>query len=48
MKELAYFVITARGGIYDEVALEDVLRAGRIAGAGLDGTSRSRRRRTPA
>ena len=36
MKETAYFVITARGGIYDELALEDVLRAGRIAGAGLD------------
>ena len=36
MKETAYFVITARGGIYDEQALEEVLRAGRIAGAGLD------------
>ncbi|MDP6895955.1 MAG: NAD(P)-dependent oxidoreductase, partial [Rhodospirillales bacterium] len=36
MKETAYFVITARGGIYDELALEDVLRAGQIAGAGLD------------
>lgn len=36
MKETAYFVITARGGIYDEQALEDTLRAGGIAGAGLD------------
>ena len=36
MKKTAYFVITARGGIYDEHALQEVLQAERIAGAGLD------------
>ncbi len=36
MKPTAYFINTARGGIHDEAALEDALRAGRIAGAGLD------------
>ena len=36
MKETAYFVVTARGGVYDEMALEKTLREGRIAGAGLD------------
>ena len=36
MKESAHFIITARGGIYDEKALEETLRGGRIAGAGLD------------
>ena len=36
MKPSAYFINTARGGIHDEAALEDALRAGRIAGAGLD------------
>lgn len=36
MKPNAYFVTTARGNIHDEVALEEALRAKRIAGAGLD------------
>ncbi len=32
----SYLVNTSRGGIVDEAALADALRAGRIAGAGLD------------
>jgi D-3-phosphoglycerate dehydrogenase len=36
MRPTAYFVNTARGGIHDEAALADALRAGQIAGAGLD------------
>jgi D-3-phosphoglycerate dehydrogenase len=36
MKPNAYFVTTARGSIHDEKALEDALRAKKIAGAGLD------------
>ena len=36
MKPTAYFINTARGGIHDEDALADVVRSGRIAGAGLD------------
>jgi len=36
MKPNAYFVTTARGNIHDEAALEDALRAKKIAGAGLD------------
>jgi D-3-phosphoglycerate dehydrogenase / 2-oxoglutarate reductase len=36
MKPNAYFINTARGKIHDERALLDVLRAGRIAGAGID------------
>jgi D-3-phosphoglycerate dehydrogenase / 2-oxoglutarate reductase len=36
MKPNAYFVTTARGNIHDEKALEEALRAKRIAGAGLD------------
>jgi D-3-phosphoglycerate dehydrogenase len=36
MKSGAYFVNTARGGIHDEDSLADALRAGKIAGAGLD------------
>ncbi len=35
-KPTAYFVNVARGGIIDEPALADALRAGRIAGAALD------------
>ena len=36
MKETAYLVNSARGPIVDEAALVDALKAGRIAGAGLD------------
>ncbi len=36
MKPTAYFVNTARGGIHDEAALEQALRDGKLAGAGLD------------
>ena len=36
MPEGALLVSTARGGIIDERALEDALRSGQIAGAGLD------------
>ncbi len=36
MKESAYIVNIARGGIIDEDAMIDALREGRIAGAGLD------------
>ena len=36
MKESAYLVNTARGGIVDEAAMIEALRAGKIAGAGLD------------
>ncbi len=36
MKPSAYFVTTARGFIHDEKALEEALRAKKIAGAGLD------------
>ena len=36
MKPNAYFVTTARGSIHDEKALEEALRAKKIAGAGLD------------
>ena len=36
MKPTAYFINVARGPIVDEPALIDALRAGRIAGAGLD------------
>jgi D-3-phosphoglycerate dehydrogenase / 2-oxoglutarate reductase len=36
MKRTAYIVNTARGGIIDEKALYDVLKANRIAGAALD------------
>lgn len=36
MKPTAYLINTSRGPIVDETALIDALRAGRIAGAGLD------------
>ena len=36
MKPSAYFITTARGRVHDEDALVEALRAGRIAGAGLD------------
>ena len=36
MKPTAYFINTSRGPIVEEAALLEVLRAGRIAGAGLD------------
>lgn len=36
MKPGAMLLVTSRGGIVDETALADALRAGRIAGAGLD------------
>jgi D-3-phosphoglycerate dehydrogenase len=36
MKPSAYFINTARGGIHNEAALVDVLKAKKIAGAGID------------
>lgn len=36
MKPSAIFISTARGGIHDEAALEKVIEAGQIAGAGVD------------
>lgn len=36
MRSTAYLLNTSRGGLIDEQALADALRAGRLAGAGLD------------
>ena len=36
MKDGVYFIMTARGGICDEAALERALRSGKVAGAGVD------------
>ena len=36
MQSHAYFINTARGGIHNETALEFALKAGELAGAGLD------------
>jgi D-2-hydroxyacid dehydrogenase (NADP+) len=36
MKPTVYFLVESRGGIVDEAALLDVLKKGKIAGAGLD------------
>ena len=36
MRPTAYLLVVSRGGIVDEPALVDVLRKGKIAGAGLD------------
>lgn len=40
MRPGAYLLVVSRGGIVDEEALADTLRAGRLAGAGLDVTGR--------
>ena len=36
MKQGVYFIMTARGGICDEEALERALRSGKVTGAGVD------------
>jgi phosphoglycerate dehydrogenase-like enzyme len=40
MKPTAYLINVTRGGIIDEPALNDALRSGKIAGAGLDVTEK--------
>ncbi len=39
MKSTAYLLVVSRGGIVDEEALSQMLREGRLAGAGLDVTA---------
>ena len=36
MKKSGYIINTSRGGIVDEIALHDLLKDQKIAGAGLD------------
>ena len=36
MRDGVYFIMTARGGICDEAALEKALRSGKVTGAGID------------